>query len=178
MKKAAITLASLFWAASAFAQYSARDVKEAVRMLQETQRMIEPAVAAVRDQAAVLSMLAAAEKQLKESQPASSFDDANKVIDDFAQKRRENDPLSRELERTIASARQILGVYKPILNVAEARTKLHHDVIHPLQREAIRNAGDLQQLTQQLQFMQMQSYTRVLPEILNAVGYASTDAPR
>ena len=179
MKKAGITLAVMLCNATVFGQYAgppARDIRDAVRMLQEVQRAIEPAITAVRDQAAVLDMLTRAANQLKESQPATSFDDAEKVIDEYLRRRGESDPgIPRDLERTIASARQILEQHKPILAVRQAREHLHHDVIHPLQRDAMRNAAELQGLAAQLQFMQTRMWNQVLPEILSATGFASTD---
>ena len=179
--KAAAVAVMLLWTAPLFGQYPgapARDVKDAVRMLQEMQRLIEPAIDAVRDEAAVLGALAKAAEQLKDAQPASSFDDAGKVITRFLDQRNANDPLPRELARSIREAQRILDLNKPILNVAAAREQLHHDVIHPLQREAMRNAGDLQQLTQQLQFIQMRMVAQPLAEILGSTAYASTDPPK
>lgn len=167
----------LLWAAPLSAQYApARDLRDAVRLLQEVQRQIEPAIAAVRDESAVLNMLAKAEKQLKDAQPMSSFDEARKVIDEFAGRRAGIDPpLSRDLRKTIEDARQILATMRPMMNAAAARERLHHEIVHPLQRQVVRNGGDLQQLTQQLQFMQQRAFTQILPEALNAVGYAATD---
>jgi len=180
--KVASGLVALLWSTSLFAQYAgapAREMREAVRYLQETQRSIEPAIQAVRDQADVLSMLATAAMQLKDSQPASSFDDAIKVIDTYMEKRHENDTaLTRDLDRTVASARQILTINKPILNVAAAREQLHHDVIHPMQRDAMGNAAELQGFIQQLQFMQGRAFNQILPGILNATRFASTDPPK
>jgi hypothetical protein len=182
LKKTGVTLAVLLCSATVYGQYAgapARDIREAIRYFQETQRSIEPAILDVRDQADVLNTLAQAALQLKESQPASSFDDADHVIDTYMRKRRENETaLSRELDRTIAAARQILVVNKPILNVAAAREQLHHTIIHPMQRDAMHNAGELQALLQQLQFMQTRIQNQVIPQILNATASASTDAPK
>jgi hypothetical protein len=174
-----ITFAVVLWTVSATAQYMgapARDVREAVRMLQETQRLIEPAIAAVADQAAVLNMLATAGRELKEAQPASSFDDANKIIDEFVRKRNENETLPRDLDRAIADARQILAINKPILNVTGAREQLHHSVMHPLERALLRSALDLQQLAQQLQSMQGRAVGPTLPQIYSALSNSATDA--
>ncbi len=178
--KAGIMVATMFWTASLLGQYAgapARDVRDAVRMLQETQRLMEPAIAGVRDEVTVLSMLVKAQNQLKRAQPASSFDEAVQVIDDFAAKRKDDATLSRDLERSIADARRILAVNRPILNVDAAREQLHHQVIHPLVREAMRNALDLQQLGQQLQGLQGRMVGQVLPEIYSATGFASVDPP-
>ncbi|HSP14544.1 MAG TPA: hypothetical protein VLV78_07325 [Thermoanaerobaculia bacterium] len=164
---------------SLFAQFPpARDLRDAVRLLQETQRQIEPAIAAVRDEAALLNTLAKAEKQLKDAQPMSSFDEAGKVINEFADRRAGIDPpLSRELRKTIEDARQILAATRPMMNAGAARERLHHEIVHPLQQKVIRSAGELQQLAQQFQFMQQRAVSQVLPEALNAVGYAATDLP-
>jgi hypothetical protein len=170
----------LLSATSLFAQFTpARDVRDAVRMLQETQRQIDPALAAVRDESAVLMMLAKAYKQLKEAQPMSAFDEAGKIIDDYADRRASADPpLSRELRRTIEEARKILAETRPMMNPEAARERLHHEIIHPLQRDAMRNAGELQQLVQQLQFMQQRVFVQILPEAINATAFASTDPQR
>ena len=177
---AILTLMLLGPAGSVFAQYGppARDLRDAVRMLQETQRLIEPAIAAVRDDTAVLNAIAKAEKQLKDPQPMSSFDDATKVLTEFEDHRNAVEPpISRDLQRVIESARRIIAEGRTTMNVAVAREKLHHDVVHPLQRQVMRNVDQLQQLIQQLNFMSQRSTFQAIPEALNAVGYASTDAP-
>ena len=176
--RTALTLAIVLSTPSLFAQYGppARDLRDAVRMLQETQRQIDPAIAVVRDEVAVLNSLAKAEKQLKEAQPMSSFDDATKVIDEYLQHRRAVDPpLSRELQRTVDEARRILEATRPMMNVPAARERLHHEIVHPLQRQVVRSAGELQQISQQLQFMSQRVMNQVLPEALGAAAYASTD---
>jgi hypothetical protein len=175
--RGAVTLTIILFTPMAFAQYpAARDLRDAVRMLQETQRQIDPAIAIVRDDTAVLNALAKAEKQLKDPQPMSSFDEATKVIDEFVEHRGAVDPpLSRELQRTIADARRILEATRPMMNATAARERLHHEIVHPLQRQVVRNASELQQLNQQLQFMSQRLMNQVLPEALNATAYASTD---
>lgn len=176
--RGAVTLTIILSTSSVLAQYGppARDLRDAVRMLQETQRQIDPVIAIVRDEVAVLNSLSKAEKQLKDAQPMSSFDDATKVIDEFVQHRGAVDPpLSRELRRTIDDARRILEATRPMMNVPTARERLHHEIVHPLQRQVMRSAGELQQISQQLQFMSQRVMNQVLPEALNAAGYASTD---
>ncbi len=179
MKRSLLILATLI-PASLFAQYGppARDLRDAVKMLQDVQRLIDPAITAVRDDTAVLNALAKAEKQLKDPQPMSSFDDATKVIDEFVERRAGIDPpLSRDLRISIDAARRILAETRPTMNASAAREKMHHQVVHPLQRQVIRNVDQLQQLSQQLQFMSQRMTNSALPEALNAAGYASTDVP-
>ncbi len=175
--KHVVLAAFLLSAAPLSAQFApARDLRDAVRMLQEVQRQIEPAIAAVRDESLVLNALAKAEKQLKDAQPMSSFDEARKVIDEFADRRGGIDPpLSRDLRKSIEEARRILDSMRPMMNVAAARERMHHEVVHPLQRQVMRNGGDLLQLSQQLQFMQQRAFTQILPEALGATAYAATD---
>lgn len=178
MKRALIVVLLLFPSTSVFAQYGppARDLRDAVRMLQEVQRLIEPAIAAVRDDTAVLAALAKAEKQMKDAQPMTSFDDAEKTINEFLEHRNAMpEPMSKELERTIAEAQRVLRDGRSLMNVRMTREKLHHEVVHPLQRQVLRNVDQLQGVTQQLQFMQSQFTTRVIAEALNAATYASTD---
>lgn len=180
MTRPLVVLALLLSAAAAHAQYGppARDLRDAVRMLQEVQRLIEPAVSAVRDDTAVLNALSKAEKQLKEPQPMTSFDDAGKTIEEFLQHRGGIDPpLSRELRGSVAEAQRILQDGRSLMNVKIARERLHHDVVHPLQRQVIHNADQLQQLSQQLAFMSQRMISQTMPEALNAAAYASTDVP-
>jgi hypothetical protein len=180
MNRAILALMLLVPAGSVVAQYGppARDLRDAVKMLQETQRLIEPAIAAVRDDTAVLNAIAKAEKQLKNAQPMSSLDDATKVLNEFEDHRNAVEPaISRDLARVIESARRIIAEGRATMNAAAAREKLHHDVVHPLQRQVMRNVDQLQQLVQQLNMMAQRSSFQAVPEALNAVGYASTDAP-
>jgi hypothetical protein len=177
MTRPALILALLL-PATALGQYGppALDLRDAVKILQDVQRLIDPAIAAVRDDTAVLAALAKAEKQLKDPQPMSSFDDAGKVIEEFLQHRANIDPpLSKDLQRTIGEAQRILQEGRSLMNVTIAREKLHHEVVHPLQRQVIRNADQLQQLSQQLAFMSQRMMNQTLPEALNAAAYASTD---
>jgi len=180
MTRAILALLLLIPAGSLFVQYGppARDLRDAVKMLQEVHRLIEPALSAVRDDTAVLNAIAKAEKQLKDPQPMSSFDDATKVLNEFEEHRNAVEPaISRDLQRVIETARRIIAEGRATMNVAAAREKLHHDVVHPLQRQVVRNIDQLQQVIQQLNFMSQRSTVQTVPEALNAVGYASTDAP-
>jgi len=180
MTRPLLVLALFLPAAAAHAQYGppARDLRDAVKMLQEVQRLIEPAISAIRDDTAFLNALSKAEKQLKDPQPMTSFDDAGKVIEEFLQHRGNIDPpLSRELQGAVAEAQRILKDAHSLTNVRMARERLHHDVVHPLQRQVIRNVDQLQQLSQQLAFMSQRFMSTTMPEALNAAAYASTDVP-
>jgi hypothetical protein len=175
--RGAVTLTIILSTSSVLAQYGppARDLRDAVRMLQEVQRLIDPAIAAVRDDTAVLNALAKAEKQLKDAQSMSSFDEAGKVIDDFMKHRDAVDPpLSKDLKRTIDDARKILTETRPMMAVGVARERLHHDIVHPLQRQVLRNAGELQQLFLTAQYMS-QRFITGMPDALGTATYASTD---
>ena len=179
MKRAVVLLLLLFPSIAAFAQYPPpRDVRDAVRMLQDVQRSLEPMISAIRDDTAVLAALAKAEKALKDAQPMTSFDEAEKAIKDFADHREHMESqLSRDLQKTIDEASRILAENRGLNNVAQAREKLHHTVLHPLQRQVIRNIDQLQTLTQQLQFMAQRAAMPAVPEALSAATYASTDVP-
>jgi hypothetical protein len=182
MRRVMLAVTMALSTASLCAQYGApaRDLRDAVRMLQEVQRLIDPAIAAAHDEAAVLNMLAKAGEQLKDAQPMSSFDDASKVIDEFVDKRsgRDDPGLARDMRASIDAARRILAESRPPMNVALARERLHHEVIHPLQRQVLRNAGELEELAAACQFMSQRYLTRPLPEAIAAATYASVDPPK
>lgn len=181
MKRAVLAVMLFLPSIAAFGQYGppARDLRDAVKMLQDAQRLIEPAITAIRDNSAVLMALAKAEKQLKDAQPMTSFDDADKVIKEYLD-HRENleSTLSRDLQKTIAEAQRILRENRALNNVALAREKLHHLIVHPLQRQVVRDVEQLQQVTQQLQFMSQRAMIPALSEALAATTYASTDLPQ
>ena len=180
MTRPLLVLALLLPTAAVHAQYGppARDLRDAVKMLQEVQRLIEPAISAVRDDTAVLNALSKAEKQLKDPQPMTSFDGAGKVLEEFLAHRGTIDPpLSRDLLGSVSAAQRVLQEGRSLMNVTIAREKLHHDVVHPLQRQVIRNVDQLQQLSQQLAFMSQRMMSQTMPEALNAAAYASTDVP-
>lgn len=179
MKTAALSMASVLLAASLFGQYGppARDLDEAVRLLQEVQRQIEPAVAAARDEAAVLNVITRAQNELKGNQPVTAVDSALNIVDEFVERREKNDrDFSRDLRRTLASVRrEIEQARVPPHSLEETRERLHHQYVHPLQRQVMRNAQHLQQFAQFVQAFEGRYLRPAMSELLGSTAFASTD---
>ena len=148
-------------------------------MSNDFQRQVLPAVTAVRDHSAVLMMLTKAHNQLVAGAPLSSIHAALRTIDEFLGKRRTDDrPLPRELERTVVRVRQQIESAKlgpPPTDLEPLRDTIHHETIHPLQAEALRNARQIQELADAYERLRDQLTRGALPEAIGAAGAAAGD---
>lgn len=129
----------------------ARDLDEAAKMIQEVGRALEPAMMAVRDESSVLGALTAAQRKLEEvNQPGIAVDEALKPIDEYVDKRGTlTFSLSREMQDHLRLAREVIATANmPPNSIGDARERLHHKFIHPLQARVIRNAQKLADIEQ------------------------------
>ncbi len=159
----------------------ARDLDEAVKMIQEVGRALEPAMMAVRDDAAVLAALTAAHRRLEEeNQPATAVDEALKPIDEYVAKRQTLDfALSREMKDHLRLAREIIAsANTPPNSIGDVRERLHHKFIHPLQSRVIRNAQRLADLEQSYRFVVERQIRPAQAESLNRAGSASVEVKK
>jgi hypothetical protein len=157
----------------------ARDLDEATKLVQEVGRALEPAMAAVRDEASVLGVLTAAQRKLEEgeSQPATAVDEALKPFDDFLGKRATMTfALSREMQDYLRLAREIIAsANTPPNSIALAHERLHHKFIHPLQTRVIRNAHKLADLEQSYRWVVERQIRPTQADSLNRAAFASVE---
>jgi hypothetical protein len=180
MKLAGFVLLAVVCSARVQAQLipPARDLDEAVKMIQEVGRALEPAMMAVRDDAAVLAALTAAQRKLEEEhQPATAVDEALKPIDEYMAKRRMLDfALSREMKDYLRLAREIIAAANtPPNSVGDVRERLHHKFIHPLQSRVIRNAQRLADIEQMYRYVVERQIRPAHAESLTRAGSASVE---
>ncbi|HEX7830547.1 MAG TPA: hypothetical protein VF787_12875 [Thermoanaerobaculia bacterium] len=131
------------------AQYGppAKDLEEASFYVREITRQIEPAITEARDQAEVFETVSRATNRLAGVKPAEELAAAIKIIDDYLERReRRERPLSRENERSIASVRKELELAQPPYAIGALRERLHHEFVHNLERQALRNLARLEAL--------------------------------
>lgn len=149
------TIVALFLclgAAPLFGQYNppARDIDEAVRYVSELTRQLEGALKETREQAAVFGLVARAHNRLVGKEPATELASAKKLIDDFLdQRERAGVELSRENLKTLATVRQELELAQPPYALPALRERLHHEFVHPLERQALRDLQRIEMMEQE-----------------------------
>lgn len=156
----------------------ARDLDEAAKMIQEVGRALEPAMMAVRDESSVLGALTAAQRKLEEvNQPGIAVDEALKPIDEYVDKRGTlTFSLSREMQDHLRLAREVIATANmPPHNIVDARERLHHKFVHPLQARVIRNAQKLADLEQSYRFVVERQIRPAQAEALNRAQAASVE---
>lgn len=149
--KTTLALCLVFVSTTLFAQYGppAKDLDEAQFFMREIQRQLEPAMNEVRDRAAVFATVARAHNRLVGKEPASEISDAMKIVDDFVDRRRRSGKeLSRENQKTLDSVHKELELAQPPYAIAALRERLHHEFVHPLERQVLKDMGDLERLKQ------------------------------
>jgi len=180
MKITHCLLAGAIFATPAMAQ-PARDVFDAQQMVRAQDRDMQPVLAQTRELATVLAMFANVQQKLIGGQPRTALDDAIRVIDDYnSDARARAAPLDRELRATLASARKMLDdarIGPPLTDVTDIRERLHHNVIHPLQRRAVQVIGQLDTIIGMYEGT-IRGLRGVQTGMINSVGQASTDPVR
>jgi hypothetical protein len=169
-----IVVASLMIVASfpLFAQYGppAKDLEEAKFFVREIARQIEPPLNEARDQLAVLTLVAKVTNRLAGLKPAEEIADGLKMIDDFLERReRMERPLSRENAIAIMSVRTELELQQPPYSNGALRERLHHEFVHPMEREALGNKAKIDALLQQWQMLVMRHIGPFDLELMSAV---------
>ena len=82
-------------------------------------------------------------------EPAAEISDAMKVVDDFLDRRaRSGKELSRENQKTVDSVRKELDLAQPPYAIGALRERLHHEFVHPLERQVLKDMNDLERLKQ------------------------------
>ncbi|HVG25001.1 MAG TPA: hypothetical protein VND45_12650 [Thermoanaerobaculia bacterium] len=147
--KTIVALFVFFGTIPLFGQYNppARDIEEATKYVVELSRQLEPAMKEARDQAVVFTVVARAHNMLLGKEPAAELTSAKKILDDFLEQReRSGNELSRENLKTLASVRQELELAQPPYAIAALRERLHHQFVHPLELQALRDLQRMEQM--------------------------------
>lgn len=158
--KIMLALLVLLGSAPLFAQYGppAKDLEEASFFVREITRQIEPAVFEARDQAAVLTLMAKVTNRLAGLKPAEEIAFGLKLIDDYLERReRASRPLSRENFITLMSVRKELALQQPPYTNVALRERLHHEFVHPAEREALQNKAKIDALLSHWQMFVMRT---------------------
>jgi hypothetical protein len=161
------------------AQYSGpppETLQDSARVLNEALRFMEKPVIAARDKASILVVVAMVQNTLVGNESAE-ITDAKKIIDDFLDRRERADkPLSPENMRTIVSVRQELehasATNAPPLVLRE---RLHHEFVHPLQREVMRSVRELELIEQEFSHFRSRHLEFAMRDSIGAIGAALLD---
>ena len=128
-------------AALPLAAQPVRDIADAPEAVRAHARDMKPVIDQVRELAPLLKMLADVQRELSDTtQPRLALDQAIHVVDDYAgdlvrrgvfleRGQRDAVDLTRRL---LDDARKNAGT-----DLVAVREKIHHDVIHPMQRRAV-----------------------------------------
>lgn len=149
-------------------------------MLREALQQMENAVHKVRDDAAILSLISRVQNRLLGKEAAGEMTDGMKLIDEFIERReRQNRPLSPDHMRLLMSVRKELEVaHAPPYPTFALRERLHHDFIHPLQREVMRNVHHIEQFENDYEMFHSRHLEFALRESMGAIAAALSDVPQ
>jgi hypothetical protein len=175
------TILALFALLVAFplsAQYGppAKDLEEAQFFLRELQRQIEPAINEARDQAVVFGLVARVHTRLVGKEPATELSDGIKLIDDFLERRhRAGNELSRENEKTLASVRRELELAQPPYAILALRDRLHHEFVHNLERQALKNLQRVEQMQSEWMVLEQRQFKPLRDAVMSGVTITASE---
>src|SRR5579859_7992928 len=140
--KAFIFLAIPFLVTAAASAQPVKDVADAEEAVRAHIRDMQPALLQIREMTNVLQAFARVQRDLSDAtQPGIAIDKARGELDDYvSESHRRGALLDRETRGTIEYARRELDAAhnaSALVNVNDLREKIHHNVIHPLQRRTL-----------------------------------------
>lgn len=179
MARVMVALVLLAGVTPLFAQYGppARDLEDAQQILKEIERQLTPAVLEARDRAEVLDVIAKAHNRLEGALPATEISSAIKDIDTYVERRMNVEhELSRENQKVLDSVRKELELASnPPYAIAALRERLHHEFVHPLERQVLRNLAEMEQLNQIWERWVFARMNRAREESMRAINTVAAD---
>jgi hypothetical protein len=182
MKRALCGLSLFFLAASIHAQYAppARDLQDVSRLTAEYQRLIKDAVAEPMRYAEGLGVLTSVHAALRDGPVLIALDNALNRIEDYEHRHERDDPpIPRDVQRFFKLVKTWIQDAKmgpPPADTLELRERIHHDVIHPMQRNLLAQVQQLQQVAMSFQQMVTGLDARITACVSTAAG-ASPEKP-
>ena len=173
-----LALCLLFASAPLFAQYGppAKDLDDAFFFMQEIRRQIEPAVNEARDQAEVFHLVSRAHNKLIGKEPATEVSAAIAMLDEYLERReRGGRVLSRENHRTIESVRKELELQQPPYTILALRERLHHEFVHNLERQALKNLKSIERLEAEWEMFVQRNIKPVKSETMAGVTVTAAE---
>jgi hypothetical protein len=165
----------LLLASTLFGQYGppAKDLEDASFFMQELRRQLEPAITEARDQAEVFHLVARMHNKLIGKEPATEISNAMKMLDEYVERRTR--PLSRENLQTITSVRKELELQQPPYSVPALRERLHHEFVHNLERQALKNLKSIERLEGEWEMFVKAHVERVKRETMAGVTVTAAE---
>ena len=157
----------------------ARDLNDVQRLTAEYQRLTRDAVAEPGRYADALLLLAAVHSSLRDGPAPAAIDDALAKIDGYMRKHERDDPpLPKDVVRYVRLAKTWLEDAKmgPSPELLPLRERIHHEIMHPLQRILLVQVEQMQTTALQLQAMMNGLNARVV-SVNQAVASASPEKP-
>ncbi len=155
-----------------FAQYGppVDDLDDAALALREFAPQLERPFNEARDQAQVLNVIAKATNRLAGLKPAEEVAFGLKIIDDFLEVReRQSKPLSRENLNSLMTVRKELELQQPPYSVVALRERLHHEFVHPMEREALANKAKVETLLSLWEAFRIRNVEMFNRELMTAI---------
>jgi len=182
MKRALCGLSLLFLAASIHAQYAppARDLQDVSRLTAEYQRLTKEAVAEPLRYAEGLSVLTSAHAALRDGPVPMALDSALNRIEEYERRHERDDPpLPRDVQRFFKLVKTWIQDTKmgpAPADTLELRERIHHEAIHPMQRNLLAQVQQMQQVALAFQQMANGLDARITACVATAAG-ASPEKP-
>ena len=155
------------------AQYGppAKDLEDAQFYMRDLMRQLEPAITEARDLAQVYKLVTGIHTRIVGKQPDLETEEAIKDIDRFIERREESGkPLSQDNLKILGSVRKEIELAaQPPYPIAALRERLHHEFVHPLERQALTNLRLIEQLETQWRMFTTRFIDEVKKETMNAV---------
>jgi hypothetical protein len=182
MRRLLAALALLISAATAHAQYMppARDIADVARLTTEYMRLVIPALTDARRYAECAELIVSVHQSLyDEPTPLRAIDKAIDKIEMFMRRHERDDPpLPKDGVRFIRLVKTWLedtkmGPPPSEATVLQLRERVHHEVIHVMQRALLRDASQMQAIASQIRALGMQFDARVT----SSLGTATSATP-
>jgi len=181
MRKAIWTFGVLSLALSASAQYMppARDLSDVGRLTAEYQRLTAPALQEPGKYADALVLITSVHVSLREGPALPAIDNALEKIHQYQSKHEKDDPpLPKDVVRYVNLAKTWLEDAKmgPSPDLLTLRERIHHEIMHPMQRYLLQQIELMQQVSNQIDALSRATQMRIAG-IAGAAANASPEKP-
>jgi len=181
MRRLIWSLGALALALSASAQYMppARDLNDVQRLTTEYQRLTSAALTEPGRYADALNLITGVHVSLREGPALPAIDNALDKINKYLEKHERDDPpLPKDVLRYINLAKTWLEDAKmgPPPELLELRERIHHEIMHPMQRYLLQQIETMQQVSNQIDVLSRTLQMRIVG-LAGAAASASPEKP-
>jgi hypothetical protein len=157
----------------------ARDLNDVQRLTTEYQRLTMSALQEPAKYADALLLISSVHVSLRDGPALSAIDDALGKIEKYTSKHERDDPpLPKDIVRYVALCKTWLEDAKmgPPPDLLSLRERIHHEVMHPMQRYLLQQIEQMQQVSNNIDVMSRAMQLRIAG-VAGAVASASPEKP-